>query len=65
MRIDATDRAIVAATQGGLPLTTWPYDAVGRKMGLTGAEVRRRLQRMLEVGIAAASGRCPTIMPSA
>jgi len=57
--IDEIDRAIIAATQSGLPLTTWPYDVVGRKVGLSGPEVRRRLQRMLEAGIIRRIGAVP------
>ncbi|MCA1770265.1 MAG: AsnC family transcriptional regulator [Halomonas sp.] len=49
--LDATDRAIVLATQAGLPLVPDPWGAVGRPLGLSGEEVRRRLARMQEMGI--------------
>ena len=49
--LDATDRAIVLATQAGLPLVPDPWGAVGRPLGLAGEEVRARLARMQEVGI--------------
>jgi len=59
MPIDAIDRAIIAATQGGLPFTARPYDAIGRKLDLSGAEVRQRLQRMLDEGIIRRIGAVP------
>ncbi|AXY41709.1 Lrp/AsnC family transcriptional regulator [Halomonas sp. JS92-SW72] len=49
--LDATDRAIVLATQAGLPLVPDPWGAVGRPLGLGAEEVRARLARMQEVGI--------------
>ena len=49
--LDATDRAIVLATQAGLPLVPDPWGAVGRALGLSGEEVRVRLARMQEAGI--------------
>ncbi len=57
--IDALDRAIIAATQSGLPLVNRPYDAVGATIGLNGAEVRARLARMLEAGIIRRIGAVP------
>lgn len=51
MRIDATDRAIIAATQEGLPLVPEPYAAVAARTGLTEAEVIARLARMQSQGI--------------
>ncbi|WP_416138496.1 Lrp/AsnC family transcriptional regulator [Halomonas sp. HK25] len=49
--LDDTDRAIVLATQAGLPLVPDPWGAVGRPLGLSGEEVRLRLVRMQESGI--------------
>jgi len=49
--LDAIDRAIVAATQGGLPLLPRPYDAVGEALGISGEEVTARMQRMLDEGV--------------
>ena len=57
--IDALDRAIIAATQSGLPLVSRPYDAIATTVGLTGAEVRARLHRMLEAGIIRRIGAVP------
>ena len=50
-RIDNKDRQIIAATQEGLPLTSDPYGEIGRRLGMSGAEVRNRMQRMLQAGI--------------
>lgn len=49
--LDEADRAIIAATQDGLPLTPRPFDAVGRQVGLPGPEVMRRMQRMQDEGM--------------
>ncbi|WP_111414412.1 Lrp/AsnC family transcriptional regulator [Billgrantia lactosivorans] len=49
--LDAIDRAIVLATQAGLPLVPDPWGAVGRPLGLAGDEVRARMQRMIDSGV--------------
>ncbi|WP_445156541.1 siroheme decarboxylase subunit beta [Halomonas sp. E14] len=49
--LDAIDRAIVLATQAGLPLVPDPWAAVGKPLGLDGEEVRLRMQRMQESGM--------------
>lgn len=49
--LDAIDRALVRAAQGGLPLAAQPYDVLGANVGLPAAEVMARLQRMLDTGI--------------
>ena len=51
MTIDATDRRIIAATQGGLPLVPQPYAAVARKLGLEEAELCARLRAMQDRGV--------------
>lgn len=51
MNIDATDRKIIAATQGGLPLTPAPYAEVARWLALTEAEVIARMTAMQEAGV--------------
>ena len=43
MALDAFDRALIAATQGGLPLVARPYEAVGAMLGASGEQVRARL----------------------
>ena len=50
MALDDFDRALIAATQGGLPLVPRPYDAVGERLGVSGLQVRERLAQMLESG---------------
>ena len=51
MALDDFDRALMAATQGGLPLVPRPYDAVGQQLGVSGQQVRERLAQMLETGL--------------
>ena len=36
MALDDFDRALIAVTQGGLPLVPRPYDAVGQQLGVSG-----------------------------
>lgn len=57
--IDEVDRAIVLATQEGLPLTPRPYEAVGEEVGIPAAEVISRMERMLETGIIRRIGAVP------
>ncbi len=59
MTLDAIDRALIAATQEGLPLRPRPYAAVAERIGIPEAEVRRRLARMLECGIIRRIGAVP------
>ena len=49
--IDATDRAIIRATQAGLPLCTHPFHAVADSLGLAPADVLARMRRMLADGV--------------
>lgn len=51
MTIDQTDRRLIAATAGGLPLTPEPYAEVGRWLGLPEAEVIARLRALQDRGI--------------
>lgn len=51
MTIDATDRKIIAATAGGLPLAATPYAEVGGWLGLGEAEVIARMAAMQEAGV--------------
>lgn len=51
MTIDATDRKIIAATAGGLPLAAAPYAEVGGWLGLAEAEVIARMSAMQEAGV--------------
>jgi DNA-binding Lrp family transcriptional regulator len=51
VRLDAIDRALIEATQEGLPLVPRPYHAIGQRLGLSGEEVMARLMRMREQGL--------------
>ena len=57
--IDAVDRQIIRATQGGLLLTPYPYRAVAELTGLTELEVMRRIAVMLETGVIRRVGAVP------
>jgi len=59
MALDAFDRALVAATQGGLPLVARPYEAVGAMLGVPGERVRERLGQMLDQGLIRRIGAVP------
>jgi DNA-binding Lrp family transcriptional regulator len=48
--IDGIDRAIVRATQAGLPLTPRPYHALALTIGIDQGEVMARIERMLADG---------------
>jgi DNA-binding Lrp family transcriptional regulator len=58
-RVDAIDRAIVRATQAGLPLSARPYHAVAQGLGLDAEEVMARMRRMLAAGIIRRIGAVP------
>ncbi len=47
---DDTDRRIIVATQGGLPLVPQPYHAIAAQLDLAPAEVMARMARMLATG---------------
>ena len=49
--MDAIDRAIVEATQGGLPLCPQPYHEIARRIAQDPALVMDRLRSMLERGV--------------
>ncbi|MGE5769402.1 MAG: AsnC family transcriptional regulator [Betaproteobacteria bacterium] len=57
--LDAIDRALIVATQGGLPLVASPYQELGEPLGLSGDEVLRRLQAMLASGVIRRIGAVP------
>jgi len=48
--MNALDRALVKATQGGLPLVARPYEAIARQLGIPQDEVLAGLERMLADG---------------
>lgn len=55
----AVDRAIVAATQQGLPLVPHPYAEVAARVGVDEATVVARLAAMMEKGIIRRIGAAP------
>ncbi len=57
--LDATDHAIVLATQAGLPLCARPYHAVGEEIGVSGEEVMERMQAMRARGAIRRLGAVP------
>ncbi len=50
-RPDALDRAIVQATQAGLPLVPEPYAALAAELEIDSARLRERMGRMLAAGV--------------
>ncbi|MCE1237208.1 MAG: AsnC family transcriptional regulator [Hyphomicrobiales bacterium] len=48
--LDEVDRALIAATQEGLPLVREPWAAVAASVGISEAEVLARFERMLAIG---------------
>jgi DNA-binding Lrp family transcriptional regulator len=57
--IEPLDRALILATQAGLPLVERPYQQLADQLGVTPDEVMARLQRMLERGIIRRIGAVP------
>ena len=51
MTMDAIDRAIIVATQQGLPLVPRPYHAIAEQLNLDADEVMARMRRMQEEGV--------------
>lgn len=57
--MDEIDRALVRATQAGLPLAPRPYHVLGEQLGIAAEEVMRRLQAMLDSGVVRRIGAVP------
>lgn len=57
--IDQHDRAIIRATQAGLPLVPQPYQAVADELGVAADEVMARIRRLLALGIIRRIGAVP------
>jgi DNA-binding Lrp family transcriptional regulator len=57
--LDATDRRLIVATQGGLARVLRPYDLLAKQLGIAPDEVLRRLQRMLDNGVIRRIGAVP------
>lgn len=57
--IDDIDRALIVATQGGLPLVPRPYHAIAEQLGLSVDEVMQRLRGLLASGVIRRIGAVP------
>lgn len=57
--LDETDKAIMRATQAGLPLTSQPYQHIAGQLGLTAEDVMKRMAAMQEQGIIRRIGAIP------
>lgn len=57
--LDAVDRALIVATQSGLPLVREPFHMLGEQLGLSAQAVIRRLAHMQEKGIIRRIGAVP------
>lgn len=53
------DRALIRATQAGLPLVPQPYAQLAQDLGISQGEVRARLSKMLEHGLIRRIGAVP------
>ncbi|MFP4533466.1 MAG: AsnC family transcriptional regulator [Desulfobacterales bacterium] len=49
--IDETDKRILNLIQSDFPTTAQPYEAIGRELGLSEAEVIERIRRLKDSGI--------------
>lgn len=49
--VDSIDRAIIVATQGGLPLVARPYHAIAESLQLNPEDVMVRMRRLQGVGV--------------
>lgn len=59
MALTEFDRALIKATQSGLPLVARPYEAVGAMLGVSGERVRERFAQMLDEGLIRRIGAVP------
>jgi DNA-binding Lrp family transcriptional regulator len=49
--LSALDRAIILATQAGLPISTTPYADIARCLGITAQQLMDRMQHMQDAGV--------------
>jgi DNA-binding Lrp family transcriptional regulator len=59
MALPEFDRALIAATQSGLPLVPRPFEAIGAMLGVSGEAVRERLAQMRGQGLVRRIGAVP------
>ncbi len=58
-KVDNIDKKIIKASQAGLPLSSNPYQELGKDIKLTGDEIMLRLKNMLECGTVRRIGLVP------
>ena len=51
MTLDAADRALIEATQGGLPLVPRPYAAIAAAIGVSEDEALARMRGLAARGV--------------
>lgn len=51
MELNELDKQIIMELQAGLPLASRPYEALGRRLGLTEEELIARIQDLQQAGI--------------
>jgi len=59
LKVDATDRKLIAATQAGLPLDPDPWGVIAERTGIPRDEVMARLRAMSERGVIRRVGLVP------
>ena len=59
IKLDVIDRAIIQATQAGLPLTPRPYHDIAEQIDVPPEVVMRRIQAMLDNGVIRRIGAVP------
>lgn len=57
--MDEVDRALIVATQGGLPLVARPYEMIAGKVGISETDVITRLKGLLDSGMIRRIGAVP------
>jgi siroheme decarboxylase len=57
--LNAIDRALIQASQAGLPLTPQPYHTLAQQLGISADDVMQRMQAMLDQGIIRRIGAVP------
>ena len=57
--MDEIDRALIVATQAGLPLVARPYEAIAGKVGISETAVMERLRGLLATGMIRRIGAVP------
>jgi DNA-binding Lrp family transcriptional regulator len=59
IKLDVIDRAIIQATQSGLPLTPRPYHTISEQISIPPEVLMQRMQKMLDNGVIRRIGAVP------